>query len=163
MITQLRPRLQRVALLRALQFSKSEIADLTGDSVGRVDKLVSTASQQIQEILSARLPSRQQLSPRAERLWDLEHESPRWLVDQIGRPPRPSRKGSGSVELRRAWRRAAIALDDYRRAVGAEIFASSGLSQPADRALEPAHAKALCAVDDHALLRGSGREREHER
>src|SRR4051812_37358573 len=57
-LAELRPRLQRVALLRALQYTKPEIAAITGDSVGRVDKLVSSASERIQQILDARLPQR---------------------------------------------------------------------------------------------------------
>jgi DNA-directed RNA polymerase specialized sigma24 family protein len=162
-LAELRPRLQRVALLRALQFTKPEIAAITGDSVGRVDKLVSSASARIQQILAARLPQRQQPAPRAERLWSLENEPPDWLADRIGGPPRLSRKNGGTIEMRRAWRRAAIALDDFRQAIGIDGFESHGLARPLAPALQVVHAKALNAIDQYESLReperGSTRER----
>jgi DNA-directed RNA polymerase specialized sigma24 family protein len=161
-LAELRPRLQRVALLRALQFTKPEIAAITGDSVGRVDKLVSTASERIQQILNARLPQRQQLAPRAERLWSLENEPPEWLASRIGGPPRLSRKSGGTIEMRRAWRRAAIALDDFRQAIGVESFESHGLARPFAPALQAVHAKAVIAIDQYESLRDPDRGRARE-
>jgi hypothetical protein len=44
------------------------------------------------------------------------------LTERIGRVPRSSRRQSaGQTEARRAWRRAALALDDYRYHGGAVI------------------------------------------
>jgi DNA-directed RNA polymerase specialized sigma24 family protein len=161
-LTALRPRLQRVALLRALQFTKPEIASITGDSVGRVDKLISTASERIQQILDARLPQLQQLAPRAERLWSLENEPPGWLAARIGGPPRLSRKNGGTIEMRRAWRRAAIALDDFRQTIGVEDFESHGLARPLAPALQAVHAKAMIAIDEYESLREPDRGRARE-
>jgi DNA-directed RNA polymerase specialized sigma24 family protein len=161
-ITKLRPRLQRVALLRALQFSRGEISEITGDSLGRVDKLVATAGEQIREILAARRPERAS-SPRAERLWELEHEPPAWLVKFLGRPPRITRKAAGTQEWRRAWRRAAIALDDYRGMAGAEGFTTLTTARPADPTVRATQTKAIAAVDEYRALRDPGRNQAQER
>jgi hypothetical protein len=121
-ISKLRPRLQRVALLRALGHSHAQVGELTGDSATRVHQLVAMASQEVDEIRAEREHAGRKFAPRAERLWELENNPPDWLVAKIGRSIKPSRKYSGQTEQRRQWRRAAIALDDYRQLTGPEGF-----------------------------------------
>jgi DNA-directed RNA polymerase specialized sigma24 family protein len=121
-IGRLPPRLQRIALLRGLGLRHSDISDITGDSPTRVQQLVSRANQEIYEKLAERTHADEPSSPRAERLWELERDTPEWLSNRIGRLPRPSRRTSGQSLARRAWRRAAIALDDYYTATGPRRF-----------------------------------------
>src|SRR4051812_22709742 len=105
-------RLRRVALLRALGMRHKDIGELTGDSPTRVGQLVARANVHIYEILEERAQAREDLPVRAQRLVDLEQRPPEWLVDEIGKPPRLTRRDTSLSETRRAWRRAALALDD---------------------------------------------------
>jgi DNA-directed RNA polymerase specialized sigma24 family protein len=162
-VSKLRPRLRRVALLRALGHSYGQIGELTGDSATRVHALVAQASQQVDEIRAEREHSRREFPPRAERLWELENNPPDWLVDKIGRPVKPSRKFSGRTQQRRQWRRAALALDDYRRAAGAEGFEVMTTDPPANPSLRPVHASAVKATSEFHALRREERDRSRER
>ena len=117
-LEQLPPRLQRIAMLRALGLRHSEIGELTGDSKTKVAQLVGRANLEIYDILAQRDHHERESSPRAERLWQLEHEQPKWLVDQLGRLPGRSRKSVSVSTRQRAWRRAALALDDLRELAG---------------------------------------------
>jgi hypothetical protein len=83
-ISELQPRLQRVALLRALGHSHAQVRELTGDSATRMHQLVAQASHAIDEIRAERDHERRPFPPRAERLWDLENNTPEWLVGKIG-------------------------------------------------------------------------------
>ena len=49
-IAELRPRLQRIALLRALGYTHAQVGEVTGDSARRVHQLMSRASQEVDEI-----------------------------------------------------------------------------------------------------------------
>jgi hypothetical protein len=60
---------------------------------------------------------RPEASPRAARVRELEDHPPKWLTEAIGRAPGRNKSSSGVVL---AWRRAALAIDDYRRAQGVE-------------------------------------------
>ena len=82
-IAQLSPRLQRVALSRALGLRHNDIAELTGDSPTRVNQLILRANDAIHDILAARRHATHQPAPRAQRLWELERDPPRWLVEKI--------------------------------------------------------------------------------
>ncbi len=114
----LSPRLRRIALLRRLGLRLREIGEITGDSTTRVSQLVSIANTRINDAV-VELRRDRPLSPRAERLWQLEHHTPVWLAEKIGYTPAPgNRKLAGQSLKRRAWRRAALALDDYRRLAG---------------------------------------------
>jgi DNA-directed RNA polymerase specialized sigma24 family protein len=115
-IKRLPPRLQRIAMLRALGLRHAEIGEVTGDSATRVVQLVARANLEIGEMLGERAFHELNSSPRAERLWQLEHEQPAWLVEKLGRMPPATRRKVCQNELRRAWRRAAPALDDRRAA-----------------------------------------------
>jgi RNA polymerase sigma factor (sigma-70 family) len=80
-VQELPPRLQRIAMLRALGLRYNEISEITGDSRTRVGALVTRANMQISEIILERNRHERSDSPRAERLWQLEREQPQWLVD----------------------------------------------------------------------------------
>jgi RNA polymerase sigma factor (sigma-70 family) len=147
LIAKLPLRLRRVAFLRAVGLPHREIGELTGDSPTRVHKLVTRANDRIQEIQAARRRPDPERSPRAERLWQLESAPPQWLVEQIGAPTRLSRRMAGETSRRRAWRRAALALDDYRELAGDEAVKALSSEAPEDRELRAAHTLAVRAVD----------------
>jgi DNA-directed RNA polymerase specialized sigma24 family protein len=69
-------RLQRIALLRALGSKYREIGEVTGDSPVRVHVLVKCANDRLHDVLEARLSQEPAVSPRAERLRELEREQP---------------------------------------------------------------------------------------
>jgi hypothetical protein len=162
-ISELPLRLQRIALLRALGVRHAEIGQLTGDSPTRVAALVEKANARIYEIVAERGHVPKTQAPRALRLKELEADPPEWLVNVIGRPVRRSRKLGGRAVRQRAWRRAAIALDDYRIATGLDGLDTVMRHQPEHPALRKLHAVATRAVEAHrdARLheRGAARER----
>jgi hypothetical protein len=145
---ELPPRLQRIAMLRALGLRYSDISEITGDTPTRVAQLVARANLQIGEIITERNHHERTDSPRAKRLWQLEHEQPQWLVDQIGRLPNLSRHIEGHTTRRRAWRRAALALDDLRQLVGSDRLADTLANRPADQDLRRPHELARRAIDE---------------
>ena len=161
LLAKLPPRLQRVALLRAVGFSCKEIGALTGDSRSRVQVLVTRANQGIRERLMARSRSGEQWLPRAERVWQLEHAPPDWLVERLGRPVGVHLRIPGQSATRRAWRRAAIALDDYRHAAGPAGFDAMDRELPSDPVARGLHATAIRVVGE--LERVRRRERGLER
>jgi hypothetical protein len=146
-------RLRRIALLRALGVRPGQIGEITGDSKRRVSQLIARANAEIYEILAERARFAAPESPRAQRLWQLEHDQPDWLTDRIGRVPRSSRRGK-IVTTQRAWRRAALALDDYRSAVGPTRFADALERPPRDPELRRAHEAVQRAINDLAHERG---------
>jgi hypothetical protein len=148
-------------MLRALGLSHRDIGQLTGDSPTRVGQLVRRGHFGVGEIQDRAAQADTPLPPRAQRLRDLEREPPAWLVDVIGGRPRSIRKRSQHSNERRGWRRAALALDDYRRHAGEQAVRSDGLSRvPRDGQGKCPHARAVAAVDDLMRERGldAGRE-----
>jgi hypothetical protein len=98
-------------------------------------------------MLATRRHSITPASPRAQRLSELESTPPEWLTERIGRLPRISRKVAGHSETRRAWRRAALALDDLRCAVGPDDFPAVMERPPRDADLRRYHDAATRALD----------------
>jgi DNA-directed RNA polymerase specialized sigma24 family protein len=158
LLAELPPRLREVALLRAFGLSHAEIVEATGASERRVQKLITEANNLIGEQLADRNHAETPLSPRARRLRELEQDPPGWLVAEIGSPIRPTVK-RGGMEARRDWRRAALAVDDYRSAIGAERFSNARLDPPPERSLRRVYAAALFAVRDMDRHRGNELER----
>lgn len=146
-LRQLPERLQRIVLLRALGFQYREIGEITGDSQARVHVLVKRANSRVFSILEARDARLPQASTRAARLRVLEESPPDWLVDRIGALPQPRFDSSDTVK-RRAWRRAALALDDYRTAVGTDEFPPLPSTPPADPTVRAVLQRALRAVTE---------------
>lgn len=64
---------------------------------------------------------------------------------------------------RRAWRRAAIALDDYRELAGADNLDTITVERPANPALRSAHSVAWKALEEHDAARRGERSACHER
>ena len=141
-LAELPPRLQRIAVLKAIGLKQREISEITGDSPTRVGRLLVNAHDRVHDILAERAHDREPFSPRAERLWDLEHRPPDWLIAKIGRPLKPRRKMAGETVRLRLWRRAALALDDYREIAGPAAFESITAEAPSDPALRAQHARA---------------------
>src|SRR4051812_33057760 len=150
----LSPRLQQIKLLRALGLHHGEISEITGDSPTRVAQLIAQANMRIYEHLEDRAFETEELSPRARRLWELERDQPRWLTSRIGRAPQSTRRGTSQNEKRRAWRRAALALDDYRTAIGHRRFEEAAEVPPADPDHARLHGMARRAVDNLTHVRG---------
>jgi DNA-directed RNA polymerase specialized sigma24 family protein len=149
----LSPRLQQIKLLRALGLHHAEISEITGDSPTRVAQLIAQANMRIYEHLEDRAFETEDLSPRAKRLWELERDQPRWLTSRIGRAPQSTRRGTSQNEKRRAWR-AALALDDYRAAVGGRRFDEAAEVSPADPDNARLYELARKAVDNLTYVRG---------
>ena len=112
---ELSPRLRRIAFLRATGLHYTEIAEITGDSRSRVAQLVRRSNERLHEAIDRIRQDERDLPPRVRRLRQLESDPPKWLLDEIGPVPqsRGGRVGSATRKLR--WRRAALAIDDYRR------------------------------------------------
>jgi DNA-directed RNA polymerase specialized sigma24 family protein len=153
LIKQLQPRLQRIAMMRGLGWRYSDISEVTGDSIARIGQLASIANQEIADRRLARLNASGVASPRVARLSELESHPPVWLTKEIGRLPGRQRREAGNTETRRAWRRAALALDDYRTAVGPRGFEEALESPPRDSQLRRLHTLVRRALDDLAHLR----------
>ena len=150
----LSPRLQQIAMLRALGLRHAEISKITGDTPTRVAQLIAQANMRIYEHLEERSLDTERLSPRAKRLWELERDQPRWLTSRIGRVPQSTRRSASQSEKRRAWRRAALALDDYRTAIGRRRFDEAAEVPPADPDHARLHGLARRAVDNLTHVRG---------
>ena len=97
------------AFLRAVGWRHSDIADFLGLTEARVAKLLRRADAHLRELDQR---DRAPTSDRAARLRELEDDPPVFLLRMIGQPPRPNRKHR--EQLRREWRRLALAIDDYR-------------------------------------------------
>jgi DNA-directed RNA polymerase specialized sigma24 family protein len=145
-------RLQRIALLRALGMRHKDISELTGDSPVRVGQLIVRANDHIYGVLDERAHQQRQLPQRAQRLEQLERRPPSWLTERIGRPPSRGRRNISQSATRRAWRRAALALDDFRAAGG---FGEVSRDQP-DK-LQQLRELADTAVADLKRVRQIGR------
>lgn len=110
----LNPREREAVVLKALGWKYHEIAKDLGVSPSRVEQIVTRASGKLRRIEERERPLD---NPRAEHLRELEERPPRYLLNSIGRPPRSGPKYGGE-KLRLAWRRLALAIDDYRSAHG---------------------------------------------
>ena len=120
-------RRRRIKVLKILGYSYEEIGELTGLSYTQVNRLLVEASRRLREErerLESPMPS-----TRSERLEQLERTTPAWLRRTIGRLP----AGAGDPATRLAWRRAALAIDDYRRRHGTDL----GDDPPGPRPAEP--------------------------
>src|SRR4051812_2497650 len=110
LLAELRPRLRPIAFLRATGHSHAQIQEVTGLSRTRVGQLVQHPHEGLWEAAAVRHRAETAQAPRSERLRALEDDPPAWLVETLGRPP----GGRDQATRILLWRRAAIALDDYR-------------------------------------------------
>jgi RNA polymerase sigma factor (sigma-70 family) len=139
-VAQVPERRRRLAILRLMGLSYDEIGKVTGLSYTRVNRLLAEANAHMRADLEQRNGTHDK-RPRVARLQELEREPPRWLVRVIGRPP-----GAVRTTTLLAWRRAAIALDDYRQHLGG-VAPSRGLGpRPKPLELGRAYDRALAAI-----------------
>jgi len=144
--------------LRATGHQYKEIAEITGDSRTRVSQLIRRANEHIREALED-LETEAMLPQRAERLRELEDSPPTWLTREIGRPPRDSRRRRHAYATRvLSWRRAALAIDDYRRRTGFDSDVHALGLRPRDESLAEAFDAAVRAIEVVGQLRASCRE-----
>lgn len=117
-LRKLPPALQRVVLIRSQVWKKEEVAEVMGIRPEQVEQLLRAAAVRLAEVNQERHNrDRPVASPRAARLRELEDEPPEWLSGAIGRCPLRSKSSAGVIL---AWRRAALAIDDYRQTSGYE-------------------------------------------
>jgi hypothetical protein len=138
----------------------AQVAEALGVSPARAAQLLQAASAKLREISERRIESQRPVaSPRAARVRELEDDPPEWLVGAIGARPGRSKSSSGVIL---AWRRAALALDDYRRARG-EQRSLRAVRREADSDTRQCHERAQRAVAHLRAERGRRHGRELER
>ena len=153
LLGELRPRIRRIAFLKAIGYSDPMIQEVTGDSRTRVWELVSRANSALAEAALAQERGNVPQPPRVARLQELEREPPQWLIETLGRPPGRTNHSANTLLL---WRRAAIALDDYR---GQLAGRSNDLdAAPTDPELASTHCTAWRAVQRYRDSRTRARE-----
>jgi DNA-directed RNA polymerase specialized sigma24 family protein len=125
-------------------FKYTEIQEQLGLTYTRVNHLMSEANKAIQTERHRAASLDPEGPPRARRLRELESNPPAWLRAVIGRPPGMTR----SAEALLLWRRAALAIDDYRREHAEHLKGEPLGSRPCD----PRAARAY-DVADRAITR----------
>ena len=146
--------MQRVVLIRSQVWKKEEVAR-SWNQPEQVDRLLRAAAVQLAEVNEHRHDrERPVASPRAARLRELEDDSPAWLSNVIGRCPYRSKSSAGVVL---AWRRAALAIDDYRRTTGYENPHEAIGFVPRDHK----HKRAYILAERAILRVADERERRH--
>ena len=159
-LRRLPPQLQEVVVIRSQVWRQSDVAEVLGVSRQRVAKLLVEAAMQVAELNEQRHDrERPVASPRAARLRELEDDPPEWLKNALNSRPARS-KSDGALIL--AWRRAALAIDDYRSQHG-YASATDGIGPtPLDPAARRSHQRAehaITAVEEERMLRKHGRGR----
>ena len=111
-LKRLPPALQRVVLIRSQVWKQEEVAEVLGVRPDQVDRLLRAAAVQLAEVNENRHDrERPVASPRAARLARARGRPAR-VADERDRQVPARSKSSAGVVL--AWRRAALAIDDYR-------------------------------------------------
>ena len=107
------PKPMREVVLVASQVRRHrDVGEILDIPETRVGYLLASAGAALGEAAERRTErERPVASPRAARLRELEDAPPEWLVEAVGRPPARGKNASASIL---AWRRAALAIDDYR-------------------------------------------------
>jgi RNA polymerase sigma factor (sigma-70 family) len=152
-LAQLPMRLRRIAFLRATGHRYSEIQEITGDSRTRVSQLVRQANHRVGEALQELEAAEGGMPPRAERLRELESSPPKWLTREIGRPPRGRGGRDGYATRLLGWRRAALAIEDYRQLTGFDSEVDAFGVRPWPEPFAQAFDAAQRAVDNVARQR----------
>jgi RNA polymerase sigma factor (sigma-70 family) len=146
-LAQLPPRLRRVAFLRATGHRYSEIQEITGVSRTRVFHLIRRANDHIRAALEELDAAQLAMPPRAERLRELESSPPDWVTRTIGRPPRGQGSRQGYATRLLDWRRAALAIEDYRQLTGFDSRVHALGVRPSDEPYAQAFDTAQHAID----------------
>ena len=159
-LEQLPPRLRRVAFMRAAGMRYREIGEITGDSERRVSQLVISANSRIYEVLGRMRDAERDLPPRARRLQSLENAPPAWLTAEIDRPPRSHDRRVASAKRLLMWRRAALAIDDFRAMTRFDATGGGLGQRPSDPEQGRAYDHARRAIDGFEASRARAKARE---
>jgi RNA polymerase sigma factor (sigma-70 family) len=147
-------RRRRAMEMHVAGFTYDEIAAKLGIGRARVNHLIREANAAIQAEHARITGNDVPRSRRAARLSALENDPPAWLVSAIGR----FRKRD-SEQAKRAWRRAALAIDDYRQTHGAHLREQPLGERPTDPAAARAFDLAARAAARSKETRAHGLER----
>lgn len=161
-VGRLPPRLQRLVLLHAAGHRYADITELTGDSYTRVNALLARARERIRNERAKLEPELRRPVARTERLEALEADPPDWMRAHIGAPPRRGRRDVGSTAELLLWRRAALALDDYRRDHKPDLGGEPA-HRPPDRAALRAWGSVVAAIQRLEAARTVDRGLEWDR
>ena len=151
-------RRRRAKALHVIGMSYEEIGDVLGISFTAANRLITEANAIIRQEHAGRDPEQVPRSPRAARLDELERAPARWLVAAIGRVPGKN----ANAESMLAWRRAALAIDDYRREHGSDLELDALGPRPTDGSAARAYDLALAAIQRLRRARETGRGRSKE-
>jgi DNA-directed RNA polymerase specialized sigma24 family protein len=152
-LAQVPARRREIKALQITGFSYEEICEMRGLTYTRVNRMIAEANAVLREEQGREAAMRIRVSPRAARLSELEDKPPVWLRSAIGR--RPALTGDPRAVL--AWRRAALAIDDYRRVHGRRLGDDPLGERPRDP--EPARAFDLASAAIRQAVQARGRER----
>lgn len=155
------PRLKQAAFLRAVNLRYDEISEVTGDSPTRVGQLIAAANLRIRDQIAERHREGRSPAPRAQRLAELERNPPAWLTSRIGAVPNPHRKVGRAHELLE-WRRAALAIDDYRREYEPNLAEAHPEHRPQGPMAMRAWGRVVAAIRRVEAHRERDMERGHE-
>jgi DNA-directed RNA polymerase specialized sigma24 family protein len=136
-------------------FKYTDIQERLGLTYTRVNHLISEANKAVQTERHRAAQLDVDGPPKARRLRELETNPPGWLKAAIGRAPGRNR----SAEAALLWRRAALAIDDYRREHGPHLK-----DEPlGDRPIEPRAARSYDLADRAIARVREARERSQSR
>jgi hypothetical protein len=160
-LRKLPPQMQEVVMIRSQVSRQADVAEVMGVSRQRVATLLVNAVMMVSELNEERHDQdRPVASPRAARLRELEDAPPEWLVSAIGTRPGRSKSSSGIVL---AWRRAALAIDDYRGGFchdsAVDAIGPSPLEPAARRCHQRAERAIATVADERTRRKGITRER----
>lgn len=132
--------LRAVVLVHSQVKRHADIAEVLGVSRQRVGYLLQQVTVAIQDRAERRAEAERPVaSPRAARLRELQDDPPGWLTNTIGSVPLQGKSNSAWIL---AWRRSALAIDDYRRLSGWTSPAEGMGPTPIDPAARRAHQRA---------------------
>jgi DNA-directed RNA polymerase specialized sigma24 family protein len=153
---------ERRRLVKAMHvtgYSYEEIAGRMGLGPARVNALITEANAAIRREHARVAPEQQPRTERAERLRALEQQPPKWLVKVVGRVPWRSENAGALL----AWRRAALAVDDYRREHAPDFDGEHLGRRPDDeraaRAYDLAYRAVVRSRESRQIERGRSLER----
>jgi DNA-directed RNA polymerase specialized sigma24 family protein len=154
--------MQEVVLVASQVRRHRDVGEILDIPETRVGYLLASASAALGQAAERRTErERPVASPRAARLRELEDAPPEWLVEAVGRPPTRGKNASASIL---AWRRAALAIDDYRHDHGwVSPYEGLGPKPTDDLVARRAHDGAQQAIErvsvERARRRGNAIER----
>jgi DNA-directed RNA polymerase specialized sigma24 family protein len=153
--------LRTVVIYRSQVSRHRDVAELMGINTARVGQLMQQVGVRLQERAERRAElERPVANPRAACLRELQLEPPKWLTEAIGTEPTLGKSAGGAVL---AWRRAALAVDDYRRDGGWNSKSVGMGPKPDDPATRRAYDSAERAIAqlrrERMRQRGVSRER----